>query len=256
MPLKPLDDGVMISTGDGDEEDGEPNPFSDASIRRAFIRKVYLILTAQLLVTFGFVFVCTLSQVKHWIIRHKEVYYTSYGVFIVTFFMLSCPCCKAVRRRWPWNFLCLSLLTVAMAYMTGTVTAFYETKIVLIALGISAGVCLAISVFAIQTKIDFTLCRGCLCVFSLIFMVFSIACLIIGIKYGFNETLDLVYSCIGALLFSMYLLVDTQMIVGGANRKHQISPEEYIYAALQLYLDMVQLFLMILRIVGSKKVAG
>lgn len=41
------------------------------------------------------------------------------------------------------------------------------------------------------------------------------------------------------------------MIMGG--RKHEMSPEEYIFGALQLYLDVVYLFLMILSLFGNKE---
>ena len=40
------------------------------------------------------------------------------------------------------------------------------------------------------------------------------------------------------------------MIVGG--RKHELSPEEYVYGALQLYIDVVYLFLIILSFFGGK----
>jgi protein lifeguard len=39
------------------------------------------------------------------------------------------------------------------------------------------------------------------------------------------------------------------MIMGG--RKHDLNPEEYIVAALQLYLDVVMIFLFILSIFGG-----
>ena len=39
------------------------------------------------------------------------------------------------------------------------------------------------------------------------------------------------------------------MIVGG--RKHELSPEEYVYGALQLYIDVVYLFLIILSLFGK-----
>ncbi|EEC07222.1 conserved hypothetical protein [Ixodes scapularis] len=39
------------------------------------------------------------------------------------------------------------------------------------------------------------------------------------------------------------------MMLGG-NHKYSVSPEEYIFAALSLYVDIVNLFLMILQIVG------
>ena len=48
-----------------------------------------------------------------------------------------------------------------------------------------------------------------------------------------------------------FLVFDTQQIIGG--RKHEMSPEEYIFGALQLYLDIVYLFLMILTLVGGGK---
>lgn len=44
------------------------------------------------------------------------------------------------------------------------------------------------------------------------------------------------------------MLVDTQMIAGG-NHRYTVSPEEYIFAALNLYLDIINLFLLILDIV-------
>ena len=47
-----------------------------------------------------------------------------------------------------------------------------------------------------------------------------------------------------------FLVVDTQMIVGGTH-KIQMSPEEYVFAALSLYLDVINIFLYILSIVAS-----
>ena len=48
-----------------------------------------------------------------------------------------------------------------------------------------------------------------------------------------------------ALLFSMFLIYDTQQILGG--KKYQISPEEHVYASIQLYIDVVYIFLSILQ---------
>lgn len=62
--------------------------------------------------------------------------------------------------------------------------------------------------------------------------------------------LRVVYSGLGALLFSFFLLIDTQMIMGG-NRQEVISPEEYILAVLMLYMDIINLFLHILSLLNS-----
>lgn len=62
--------------------------------------------------------------------------------------------------------------------------------------------------------------------------------------------LNLVYACIGALLFSVYLVYDTQLMIGGKH-KCSISPEEYIFAALNIYMDIINIFIYILSIIGA-----
>ena len=60
------------------------------------------------------------------------------------------------------------------------------------------------------------------------------------------------FGAAGALVFSLYLVYDTQLMLGGKH-KYALSPEEYIFAALNLYIDVVQLFLYILMIVGGSR---
>lgn len=52
--------------------------------------------------------------------------------------------------------------------------------------------------------------------------------------------------------FTRYLVYDTQLMMGGKH-KYSISPEEYIFAALNLYLDIVNIFLYILTIIGASR---
>lgn len=46
-----------------------------------------------------------------------------------------------------------------------------------------------------------------------------------------------VYAGLAALLFMVYLAIDIQMIMGG--RKYEISPEDHIFAAIQVFLDII-----------------
>ena len=120
-----------------------------------------------------------------------------------------------------------------------------------------------------QTKIDFTLCRGVLAAVFFVFFFFGLGIAILplfGPKFGVNiEILHLVYSAIGVLIFSVYLIYDTQvegkqqilikisqMMMGG-NHKFSISPEEYIFAAIAIYLDILNLFLHILKLVAAAR---
>ena len=65
-----------------------------------------------------------------------------------------------------------------------------------------------------------------------------------------SYVMNLLYASLGALVFSLYLVFDTQLMLGGSH-KYSISPEEYIFAALNLYLDIVNIFIYILAIVGG-----
>ncbi|ESP02776.1 hypothetical protein LOTGIDRAFT_212296 [Lottia gigantea] len=245
-----VDNNDSSSSGGNFEDGNNMASFSDKAVRRGFIKKVYLILMSQLLVTVGFVCLFLfVDSIKRWIQGPGFwMYWVSYGTFLVTYFALVC--CPSVRRKYPGNFICLGIFTLAFSFMTGMISSFYDTNIVLMALGITAAVCLAISIFAIQTKIDFTLCSGLLFVLVMVLMLFGFLTIIMRFAFGYNRILDIVYASLAALVFGLFLIYDTQMIIGG--RKHELSPEEYIYGALQLYVDVVYIFLIILSLFGSK----
>lgn len=61
----------------------------------------------------------------------------------------------------------------------------------------------------------------------------------------FNRTLDLVVAAFSALLFAGYTVYDTQQVM------LHLSVEEYILGAIQLYIDFINLFLSILRILND-----
>ena len=47
-----------------------------------------------------------------------------------------------------------------------------------------------------------------------------------------------------------FLAYDTQLVLG--NRKHTISPEDYITGAQQIYTDIIYIFTFVLQLVGSR----
>ena len=60
--------------------------------------------------------------------------------------------------------------------------------------------------------------------------------------------LKTIYALFGCLIFSLYIVYDTQKVVGGKHHKHQFGTDEYVFAALNLYLDIINLFLYLLEI--------
>ncbi|XP_060949187.1 protein lifeguard 1-like [Limanda limanda] len=219
--------------------------FEDKTIRQAFIRKVFMVLTVQLMVTFSFVAVCTfVDEAKTFVQQNPMIAYVSYAIFFVLIIVLSC--CGEFRRKHPWNLIALSLLTLSLSYMVGMIASFYDTETVIMAVGITAVVCFTVVLFSLQSKYDFTSCYGVLFVCLIVVVLFGILCFFIR-----HRILHIVYSSLGALLFTCFLAVDTQLLLG--NKKMALSPEEYIFAAVLLYTDIVNIFLYILAIFGHSR---
>ncbi|KAJ0044173.1 hypothetical protein NL108_008772, partial [Boleophthalmus pectinirostris] len=187
--------------GDGppsyyDNDEFTNSGFEDKTVRQAFIRKVFMVLTVQLLVTFSFVAVFTfVDDAKYFVRSNPWTYYVSYAVFFVALIVLSC--CGDFRRKHPWNLVALSILTLSLSYMVGMIASFYDTETVIIAVGITAVVCFTVVLFSLQSKYDFTSCRGVLFVCLIVLMLFAILCIFIR-----HKILHIVYASLGALLFT------------------------------------------------------
>ncbi|CAL1277193.1 unnamed protein product [Larinioides sclopetarius] len=128
--------------------------------------------------------------------------------------------------------------------MMGTLSSYHRTNTVLIAVGICAAVCFAVTLFSFHTKFDFTTCGGILCVLLLILVLFGIIAIFVQ-----EKVMTMIYAGLGAVVFMLYLAYDTQMLMGGKNV--EISPEEYILAAIQLYIDVIYIFMFLLMLVGG-----
>ncbi|XP_069554753.1 protein lifeguard 3-like [Brachyistius frenatus] len=237
----------LPASNQGDMEDYLSAQWESTSIRHGFIRKVYLILTAQLAVTFSVVAVFTfVDPVRLFVIRYPGIYWASFVVYFVVYCILVC--CKEPRRRFPLNLVLLGVFTLALSYLSGTISSYYETKAVLLAMGITALVCIAVTIFCFQTKVDFTSCGGLLCTAGVLLMIIGIVTAVV-LSFQYVPWLHMLYAAIGAVVYTLFLVYNTQLLIG--NRELAISPEEYIYGALSLYVDIVHIFLFILQISGA-----
>ncbi|NXK75551.1 LFG2 protein, partial [Amazona guildingii] len=156
----------------GDTEMLTTFSWDDRSVRRVFIRKVYAILMVQLLVTVVIVAFFTFCEpVKGYIQTHSAWYWASYAVFFVTYLILAC--CSGPSAIWApgIHFPCTSLLSCCCnpsLHMSLLICSYYNTKSVLLCLGITALVCLSVVIFSFQTKFDFTSYQGVLFVMLMV----------------------------------------------------------------------------------------
>lgn len=82
------------------------------------------------------------------------------------------------------------------------------------------------------TKSDLTGLGPYLLVLTLVLIVFGIVCI-----FWKNPIAHLIYACLSALLFSVYLLFDTQLVLG--KFKNAYSLDDAYFAAIQLYIDII-----------------
>nr|XP_033938398.1 protein lifeguard 2-like [Pseudochaenichthys georgianus] len=126
--------------------------------------------------------------------------------------------------------------------------SFYNTKSVVLCMGITSLVCLSVTMFSFQTKIDVTSYHGVLFSLCIVMLLCSIT-LSIVIPFGYVPWLHALYAVGGAILFTLFLAFDTQLLLG--NKRYSISPEEYVFATLSLYLDIIYMFSFLLQIFGG-----
>ena len=211
------------------------------SIRRNFIKKVYGILSFQLLITFLLVCFTFSQKVKDFYIKNMWLVYVSAVLGLIL--MIIFACFQTTVRKVPYNYILLFIWTLCEAIVASAIAAKYNYKTVITAMGILLGVVIGLTIFAYMTSIDFTKCGMILLIFGIGFLLFGL------FGFLFGQWLNCLYCTIGVILFGLYLIYDTQLILGQFGRKYSI--DDYVFAALALYLDIINLFVYILSLVGS-----
>lgn len=234
-----MDSGDDIEAAGDDFKDDRPVDEYDGVIRQAFIRKVYSILLSQLALT---------TVVAGWLhlsptatsIMHKTpslIFIPMIGTFLTLFGV-------SVRRHsYPSNMILLGLFTLCESFLVGMVTSYYESRIVLQALALTCLVFVGLTLFVCQSKYDFSgmgpmLSAG-------LWGLIGVG--LIQLFLPFSTTTDLVVSAFGVIIFAGYVVLDTFNIM------KRLSPDEYIFGALSLYLDFLNLFMYILRVLNDSQ---
>lgn len=216
----------------------------EIQVRHGFIRKVFGILSIQLGVTFGWCLLCAYNTSTK-LYMQENMWPLALGTTLSIVSMIGLLCCGNAARSYPTNYALLSVFTFAESLLLGGVCAQYDADAIAVAVGTTVGVVFALVLFASQTKHDFTGCGPYLFVALSTMLLYSIVAGMFGVLPGMG------YSVMGTILFSFYLVYDVQLVIGGKGR-YQLSPDDYIFAALAIYLDIINLFLYILQMLNDR----
>lgn len=196
--------------------------------------------------TAAFILLVQLSKgVKLFMMNSPGIAITCAVLTIVFMFMIIC----CFRKKHPHNIILLFLFTACESYMIGGLTAAYNQDTVILAGLTTALVTIALTVYAMRTKVNIE-------VFYAMTFVIYIAMFplwIIGLIMR-TRVLYIVYCSLGLLFYSIFLIIDTMQIVKGKSfGGWALDLDEYIYGAMMLYIDIVMIFVYILRLLGAAR---
>ncbi|XP_066968269.1 protein lifeguard 4-like [Macrobrachium rosenbergii] len=233
-------DGANAEKGGimGDFNYGNNVASSHIYIRMGFLRKVYGLLSVQLMVTTvvaaAFAYTPVLRDTIHanqWLLLVSI--FLSFGLLIAL---------HVKRHHVPINFFLLGGFTIVEAITVGVAISMYDAEVVLKAFALTLVITAGLTAYTFQTKRDFTKMGAGL----LIGLMVVIGLGMMNIFLGSNG-LELAVAGGSALIFCLFIVFDTQMMM------KKLSPEEYILATINLYLDILNLFLELLRLLGDRK---
>lgn len=210
-------------------------------MRLGFIKKVYGILSCQLLFT---VAMCALSMTNNTFARFQMQHPGIFILFLILAIVLPCVivCFQSTMRTVPYNYIILGSFTFAESYLVSYICSVTQPRLVFMAAFMTFGIVISLTVYAFKTETDFTMQGGLIYILSA--MVFMLC--IFGI-FSNNKFLHVLICSVSILLFGLYLLYDTQLILG--NKENTLDMEDYILASFMLYTDIVYLFLRLLELI-------
>ena len=216
--------------------------------RLGFIRKVYGILSVQLSITAGAVSAVKLSPQLDDTFRSPMMNGIAMGMLVMAM-VLQCAliCSRDMARKTPINYILLFAFTGCFTFAVCAITAFYPASDVMLAAVMTAGVTVALTLYACTTKTDLTMCGG---LFFILSMVLLIIC-IFSWFMTFSGWWHPIVAGVLCVIYGLYLIYDTQLIIGKG--QHKLSKDDYIIGALLIYVDIIMLFIELLKLFGDRR---
>jgi FtsH-binding integral membrane protein len=206
--------------------------FAAPDVKADFIRKVYQLFLVSILVTVGVGWYCAQPAVLPGVRAAAPVIYIALFVSGIAMAFM--------RRTSGLNIGVYMLFSALWGAAVGPLLVMvdrFAPGIPLQAATMTVAAFTGLSVYALTSKKDFSYLGGFLCA--------SLLALIIGgfvLMFFHSSMLSLLYSIGGIVIFCGYILYDTSQII------HRLGPDEAVGGAISLYLDFINLFMFILRL--------
>jgi len=206
--------------------------------RATLVRRTYSLVFVSVLVTmFGASFGLSQPALLQAVAQHP----------FISFLCVLAPLLLATRTKamFPANIGLVLLFTFAMGVLISPALFFYgrtQPGLISQAAGLTVGAFGILTIYAFVSRRDFSAWRS--------FFVVGLWTLIGTMFVNFffhNQTADLWIASATVLVFSGLLVADTWRL------RNVFGPDDYVMAAVQIYLDLLNMFMAILRILGGRR---
>lgn len=262
----PLDRGPEL-TGDYQVMQGpdiEEFAISDRQSKRYsdFFRKVLGIVSLQVVITACLISVFIFSEdTADWILENYWLPITTFCLGMIT--LLLPLCVQTLARRVPYNYLnlvffvtttqttCIGITLAALCCLVPVmvvVCAGVGTIYITVAMAVAAW-------FVLATQVQSKKSIGC----SALLIIMLDLALFLGL--GFSAALDIgagytvranqIFCAFFSLFYGVYILIDLILILGG--NRYGVTSDDYILAAVLVYLDLLRVFLFLLQVLAKAK---
>lgn len=163
--------------------------------------------------------------------------------------------CSSVqaRRKSPLKWQLLSVFTLSEAFLVGLISSFYRWSTVVSALSATVVAVTGVSGYTIlnrNSKRDLSQWGSTLASMGLVFIVLGLIRLLAPNFLPVSEGL---WCVMGAGLFTAYLAYHTRLIVSGRHTEFQMNESDYVFGAMALYNDIINIFLYLLRLLDDDR---
>ncbi|KAK7343409.1 hypothetical protein VNO77_12126 [Canavalia gladiata] len=220
-----------------------PSMMESPELRWGFIRKVYIIVSLQLLLTAAFASIFIFVPFARDFAR-----YNHYRLFVffaaVIFSFISLFALSKYYDKHPANLILLGLYTVGMSVTVGFACSFADATIVLEAAFLTGAVTASLTLYtfwAVKRGSDFSFLGPFLFAALMVMLLFSIIQLLVPL----GPTGRMVFAGLGALVMCGFIVYDTNDLI------KRYSYDEYIWAAISIYGDIINLFIYLLSILND-----
>ncbi|CAK8573922.1 unnamed protein product [Lathyrus sativus] len=223
----------------GIHQDGfYPSMIESPELRWGFIRKVYTIVSIQLLFTAGFTSLFVFFPPARDFVRYNDLRIVVLIVAVIFTFIILFALSKYYDKH-PVNLFLLGLYTLCMSVTVGFVCAFAKAIIVLEAALLTGVVVLSLTLYtfwAVKRGEDFSFLGPFLFASLMVLLMFGL----IQMFCPLGPLGRMVYAGLGALIMCGFIVYDTCDLI------KRYSYDDYIWAAIAIYGDIINLFMYIL----------